>query len=175
MLTDAANVKKLLQARPKQQKRESNSLYPLRLDRTKFLNEYLEGIDLQEMLNSKVRNTIEHFDEYLDEEIDSLSAMAEDQLPSPMAAYNIIMPDWDSIISPRPYPIRLYITSERTFYNMRWSINIEKVYEEALAILARLELRVFKDDPFSGRFQPLTWDWKKLVRTTKTEETSEGA
>jgi IS30 family transposase len=36
------------------------------------------------------------------------------------------------------YPIRVYISSERKFYNMKWSVDIGAMHKEATAVVERL-------------------------------------
>jgi hypothetical protein len=79
---------------------------------------------------------IKAFDEYLDEA--NLKLSREIQPPSPMAAYNMVFSHWE-VTNPKVYPVRLYISSERKFYNLKWSVDIGKIYKEATAILSELK------------------------------------
>lgn len=107
----------------------------MRKARAAALKKLVEGIPLAELVNVKVRNTLEHFDEYLDEA--NLAVTEAKTPPSPRAAYNMILSHWE-VISPRVYPIRVYISSERKFYNMKWSVDLGAINVEASAIVARL-------------------------------------
>jgi hypothetical protein len=80
-------------------------------------------------------NTLEHFDEYLDEA--NLAVSEAKTPPSPMAAYNMVLSHWE-VFSPRVYPIRVYVSSERKFYNMKWSVDLGVMNTEASAIVERL-------------------------------------
>ncbi|MBI5809719.1 MAG: hypothetical protein HZB21_00790 [Deltaproteobacteria bacterium] len=135
ILSDAANIKKLIKNQGGKLLGETGTKARLRKERAAMLDSLLSGIELEEILNHKIRNTLEHFDEYLDEANIELSKAAIP--PSPMAAYNMIFSSWE-VIKPRVYPIRLYISEERKFYNMKWSIDIGKIYKEAKAILSVL-------------------------------------
>lgn len=134
-LSDAANLKKLLVTKESQLSGESGRQFRLRLGRTQALAKLLEGIALNELLNAKVRNTLEHFDEYLDEA--NLAVTEAKKPPSPMAAYNMILSRWD-VFNPRVYPIRVYISEERKFYNMKWSVDLGAMNTEAKAVIERL-------------------------------------
>lgn len=91
---------------------------------------------------------MEHFDEYLDRANICLSKKGVP--PSPMAAYNRALSDWD-VFSPHVYPVRVYIAKDKTFHNLQHSINVGAIYEEAQAILKRLrELRVLSQDEEPG-------------------------
>lgn len=135
-LSDAANLKKLLVTPTARLNGESGRQYRLRRGRAAVLNKMLEGLQLNELLNAKVRNTLEHFDEYLDEA--NLSISEAKNPPSPMAAYNMVLSSWD-VFDPRVYPIRLYISSERKFYNMKWSVDLDAMHKEASLVAERLK------------------------------------
>ena len=135
VLSEAANLKKLIITPSVRLNGESGKQFRLRKARALVLRNLLEGIDMVELLNSKVRNTLEHFDEYLDEA--NLILTDSKSPPAPMAAYNMVLSHWETI-SPRVYPIRLYISAERKFYNMKWSVDLGAMNTEATAIVERL-------------------------------------
>ena len=132
LLSDAANLKKLLITPNTRLNGESGRRFRLRKARAAALREVVSRISLAEILNPKVRNTLEHFDEYLDEANLALSEATTP--PSPMAAYNMVLSRWE-VFSPRVYPVRVYISSERKFYNMKWSVDIDAMYKEASAVV----------------------------------------
>ena len=136
LLSDASNIKKLIDTPTGKLRGESSAQAKLRKERAEMLNAKIKSIELSEILNHKIRNTLEHFDEYLDEA--NLKLSRDIQPISPMAAYNMVFSHWE-VTSPKVYPIRLYISSERKFYNMKWSVDIGKIYEEATAILLDLK------------------------------------
>lgn len=58
--------------------------------------------------------------------------------------------EW-KVMQPDVYPIRLYISKEKTFYNFDWSINIGEIDNEARAIQNRLKtLDMFKEKESGG-------------------------
>jgi len=136
LLSDASNIKKLIDTPAGKLRGESSAQARLRKERAKVLKDTIESVELTEILNHKVRNTLEHFDEYLDEA--NLKFSRELQTSSPMAAYNMVFSHWE-VTNPRVYPVRLYISSERKFYNLKWNVDIGKIYEEATAILSELK------------------------------------
>lgn len=136
ILSDAANIKKLIVTPSSKLNGESGAQSRLRKERAKLLKEAIASVELKEILNHKVRNTLEHFDEYLDEA--NVKITKAKNPPSPMAAYNMIFSHWEAV-SPEVYPVRLYVSSEKTFYNMKWSVDIGELYNEAQAILSELE------------------------------------
>ncbi|HCM0873482.1 TPA: hypothetical protein N2811_004633 [Vibrio parahaemolyticus] len=135
ILSDAANIKKLLVTPSTKLKGESGAQARIRKERAKRLKEAIEPFDPKELFNHKVRNTLEHFDEYLDESNVKLTKLPK--APSPVAAYNMILSHWEAF-SPRVYPVRLYVSSEKTFYNMKWSVNIGNLHKEATEIVEKL-------------------------------------
>jgi hypothetical protein len=136
LLADASNIKKLIDTPTGKLHGESSAQARLRKERASALKNKIGSIELTEMLNHKVRNTLEHFDEYLDEA--NLKLSRETHSSSPMAAYNMVFSHWE-VTTPSVYPIRLYISSERKFYNLKWSVDIGKIYEETKAILTELK------------------------------------
>lgn len=137
LLSDAANLKKLVITPSARLNGESGQQFRLRKARAAVLREAIAGIPLTEMLNAKVRNTLEHFDEYLDEA--NVTLTTTKNALSPMAAYNMVLSHWEAF-NPRVYPIRVYISSERKFYNMKWSVDLGAMHREATAIVERLAL-----------------------------------
>ncbi|ROM94435.1 hypothetical protein [Pseudomonas brassicacearum] len=130
ILTDAANIKKLSVTAGAKLNGENSERYQMRLGRAKAIESFLKNIGLIEMHKVKVRNTLEHFDEYLDESNLELTKKPK----GTRAAYNMIISHWE-VTQPRLYPIRLYVSSERKFYNMKWVVDIGKLADEAVAIL----------------------------------------
>ena len=132
VLSQAAGIKKLMLTPSAKSKGESRRAFQLRRFRAHFMAEFLRPLKLSEVLEAKVRNTIEHFDEYLDEAVIQVSDPAT--RPSPWAAYNMVLSDW-GVFNPRVFPVRVYIAAEKVFYNMQWSIDIGKIHVEASSIL----------------------------------------
>jgi hypothetical protein len=130
----------------------------LHRDRALFIQNILRGLSLSELHNKKVRNTIEHFSEYLDE-----ANKKHTQFNSPQRyciAFNLIISHWQPLILEGfpfqlyqthqikfpIYPVRIYIASEKKFYNMDWSINFDALYNEACLVKKHLlEQGYFKD------------------------------
>lgn len=135
VLSDAANIKKLIQTQSVKLKGENAIRFKLRKDRARELAGALAPLNLVEIFNHKVRNTLEHFDEYLDEANYDLSRRGE---VGTAAAYNIVISHWE-VSEPRVYPIRLYVASEKKFYNMKWSVDMGRIHEEANLIIDQLK------------------------------------
>ncbi|EMO7232564.1 MAG: hypothetical protein E6989_12140 [Citrobacter freundii] len=154
ILSDAANLKKLITIPTQKTRSESPKQFQVHVERSKFLQAKIKGIEITELKSVKVRNTLQHFDEYLDEA--NIEA-SEGKLKShQMAVYNFVMSHWEAV-NPRPYPIRLYICAEKTYYNMKASVNIGKIYTEAVRIneVIRSEINRDSDSDPGGFMIPL--------------------
>jgi len=139
VVINSANLKKLIYSPGDKKKKESAKMFTVRKQREALFKELLSDLDLEEINNTDVRNKLEHFDEYLDDmTLKLIDDASELKTKYPAAVYNMVFSKWEAI-SPRAYPIRLYITAEKTFYHMDWSINLGKIYREAKLILERLE------------------------------------
>lgn len=147
LLSDAANIKKLVSTSSVKVSGENGARFKLRKERTKMLADLISPLQITELLNNKVRNSLEHFDEYLDESNYNVSRKATEGRP---AAYNMILSHWEAV-SPRVYPIRLYVSSERKFYNMKSSVDIGLIHSEAKSIIEKLRtLKGFESDEPGG-------------------------
>jgi hypothetical protein len=158
VLIYSANIKKLISTPENKGKKESTRRYQLRKQRESMFSEFLNGIEIKEINNNKVRNTIEHFEEYLDElNLELENETNEIKAKHNSAAYNMTFSEWQ-VINPAVYPLRLYIANEKKLYNFDWSIDIGKIYNESLEILRRVKtLRQFEndDDEIGGMLIPL--------------------
>ncbi len=134
-LADAANFKKLIYTASSRQKAESDKVFKLRQYRAKMLREALQGVSLDELLSAKVRNTIQHFDEYLDQAVVALSDVKSRK--SPWAGYNLVVSTL-SVCDPPVHPIRVYVADDRTYYNFRWSVNMQRLHDEASSAAEKL-------------------------------------
>lgn len=142
ILSAAANVKKLLSGDELAKKDSNDGLALLRRARTAMLWEALAGLTVTEILNSRVRNSLEHFDDRLDTE--NLKLQTKQTAPV-VYAFNVSMPARDSL-GPEPFPLRLYLSTTRKFLNFADEIDIGKIYAEAKAIRRRLVEKGMKED-----------------------------
>lgn len=146
ILSNAAKIQELVSStnQGNQKEKEFHKL------RAQALRTLLGTVKLQEILQKKVRNTVEHFAEYLDE----MSIIHSEQVTGSkyMAAFDFVVSSMTPKSSPELpftvyeipglkallYPVRVYVIRERKFYNMGWSICIGAVYEEAKRLLEYL-------------------------------------
>lgn len=131
ILSDAANVKKLISIPKHKTKEESSRQFNLHIERSKYLMDKLKGIELSEITSVKLRNTLQHFDEYFDQmNIEASEGKLKQHV---MAFYNIVLSHWEAV-DINPYPLRVYISSEKKYYNMKAMVNIGMIYKEASSI-----------------------------------------
>lgn len=130
-----ANIKKLITAPVEKPKKTSKRIFEMHVARAKALQDLVAGVALGELTKADVRNSLEHFDEHLDRLNSSLAS--GEKPPAPMVAYNMACSAWE-VTTPRVYPIRLYISAEKKYYNMDQSVDLGKVHDQAVAILTRL-------------------------------------
>ncbi len=133
ILISSANIAKLITGQARK-KSETDSLFKCRKFRADTIKELLIDIDLTEITNKQVRNSIEHFEEYLDK---MLLKNIKGQKPHDIIAYNMTISHWE-VTEPKAYPMRLYVASEKKFYNMNYVIDIQKLYQEAIEIHTRI-------------------------------------
>lgn len=139
ILSNAANIKKLMT--PSQRKnKEPAWTYTFRVERSNMIKEFVSDLDISEIMNSSVRNSLEHFDEYLDEfSINFMKGAIQES--APYITFNMAISELNTF-QPHAYPIRQYCVKEKTYYNMNKSINIGKVLNEADRIHQRcMELK----------------------------------
>lgn len=135
VLIDAANLKKLIHTSANRGKNESKRTFEFRQLRSKKLADLLSNLSLPTLLNVQLRNSLEHFDEHLDD----LGAKLKDgeAPPKEKAAYNLVLSHWEAAPCPI-YPLRVYVATERKYYNFNHHVNIGLLHDEAEAILERL-------------------------------------
>lgn len=135
VLSDATNMKRLFVTQSVKLNGENGAKHKLRMARAREILQFLAPLKITEILNSKVRNTLEHFDEYLD---DANYSLSKKPMGAGRAAYNVVISHWE-VTDPRLFPIRLYVSSERKFYNMKWNVDIGLIFREAQSIVVLIK------------------------------------
>ncbi|WP_102802979.1 hypothetical protein [Klebsiella michiganensis] len=141
ILSNSANIKKLTNP-GKQAKGESAGAFQFRVDRCNFIKNSFPEIDFLGILDTKLRNTLEHFDEYLDDFMTTI-AKGEFSHAYPMVALNFGLSDQDAF-EPHLYPIRMYESKTKNFYNFDNIVNIKSIYDVATAIDEKLKCEKLK-------------------------------
>jgi hypothetical protein len=141
-VTNAARIASLLVARPRDGS-ETAVTYELRRRRAAWLQEeILQGIQLDVVLGKEVRNTLEHFDEYVDKlarqavkkQIATPILAPVDFLVSHQRAFDPLLQRSGGILR----PLRGYYADERLFVNAGREVNVDALNAECGAIRDRV-------------------------------------
>jgi len=135
LLSEAANLKKLLTVPGKPGFKETDYQFKFRVERTKLLNEVLQFPLIVELSNVEARNSVEHFDQYLDRA--SIAFTAADRCNPGFALYNMVLSSWN-VFDKKAFPLKLYVADERKYYNLEWVADLNALYAECLDIIARI-------------------------------------
>lgn len=133
-LVASANLKKLLYTDARRGDGESEQAHRLRQECSARLRELLKNLELKEIRNVKLRNTIEHADEYLAK---AAVELARQEGRWSGIAYNYIMANADIFVPPL-YPMRVYDAPSRVFRNMEYSIDLGVLHVEAEEIVQKI-------------------------------------
>lgn len=131
IVSDSSQVANLIDPR-KKRKDETLEHYTFRKRRGEHLMKIFNGIPIEIILNRELRNSMEHFDERLDNLVHKISN--EGTKKQQNLAHNIVF-SHRNVILPFPIPIRVYVSSEKIFYNMKWRFDIGNIYEECISML----------------------------------------
>jgi hypothetical protein len=135
LLSDAANAKNLIVDEIPKSK-ISKQLASMRQKRARALLEEVKGIELTALLDKKVRNSIEHFDEYLDQANVVLGGKPS---TNRLALFNFVLSSRRLFEQyDRTFPLRVYIADERVYENFELKIDIGKLYAESVQLRDRL-------------------------------------
>jgi len=143
VLNNAARIRALIKSRPKG-KSQGAAMYALQERRIKWLAGLLADLPTAQVLHSKVRNTLEHFDEYLDE---TALKSRRSQISRPtIFPVDVILGREGTLeqfdvggSSPTVYPLRVYLAEERVFVNCGARLDLDAISNECRGITERLE------------------------------------
>ena len=141
IVDDSAEVANLIQPR-KKGKHEPLERYLFRKHRGEYLLNIFKNVTISEILDHKLRDSLEHFDERLDHLTRDVSEKAVKK-PQTLV-YNMVISDMDIMQGTThnhsfPLPIRIYVSSERKIYNMSWQLDIGKIYMECTSMIEVLK------------------------------------
>ena len=131
IVDDSTQVANLIQPHERR-KDEPAEKYAYRKHRGEYLANLFRNITISEMLDHKLRDSIEHFDERLDRLAHTTSQKI--QKKGQILAHNMVFSD-RAVFQPFPLPIRVFVSSERKFYNMNWFLDIGRIYSECCSML----------------------------------------
>jgi hypothetical protein len=135
IVSDASHVANLIDP-GKKRKEETPGHYFFRKERGERLRKIFNSVKIEQILNRELRNSIEHLDERLDDLVHRISKKVIKRQQN--LAYNMVF-SHKEVIVPTPVLIRVYVSSERMFYNMNWRFDIEKIYSECASMLTAIQ------------------------------------
>lgn len=124
----SANIKKILFPTPRK-KSEAEYKYTYRVNRTDEIQKYFDLDKISEIRNSDVRNSLEHYDERLD----NISIKIPNGTLSKdyhIVATNIIISS-DGALYGNPYYLKCYVIDTRTYKNAEKESNLGQLILEA--------------------------------------------
>lgn len=131
IVSDASQVAYLIEPRQaRKNEPEHSSIF--RKKRGEYLKNLFKKIEIKEITDRKLRDSIEHFDERLDNLVYTVSKRARTK--GQILAHNMVFSE-KSAFKPFPLPIRVYVSTEKKFYNINWCFDIGKVYNECTLML----------------------------------------
>ena len=135
LLAEAANLKKLLTIPTKPSFKETDDQFNFRVERTKLLNEVLQFPPVVEISSVETRNSVEHFDQYLDRA--NLAFTAPDRSDPGFVLYNMVLSSW-KVFDKKAFPLKLYIADERKYFNLEWVADLNALHGECSNLIARV-------------------------------------
>lgn len=138
-------------------RKESPLQYEIRCRRAAWLRTFLEGVDLAPLIDTQVRHTLEHFDEY----VDRLGvAGSSGQLPLPaLVPVDMVLSERHLLEQfsvgqgqPATYWVRVYISGESRFINCGHEVDIAALRATGAAIRDRVTAALGKGVEEDGAF-----------------------
>lgn len=148
ILNNAARIRAMIHARPRRAKQQSAALYAIQSRRTAWLSALLSGIETSEIIHARVRNSLEHFDEFLDQ---TALRLTENRSPKvtfvPMDMYVSHSGFWAEEFGADygVYALRVYYIQPRIFENCGVSINIGLLAEQCEKVRERIRQHIDPD------------------------------
>jgi hypothetical protein len=143
LVSSAAHISAMVGER-KKQPWQTEQTYEIQRRRAGWLRtDVLKGVKLSALFQAKVRNTLEHFDEYIDE---GAIGFATHQHPTPsLAPVDFVVSRRHALRRfavqrrvPHLFFMRVFIASERVFVNCGHEISIQALHTECRRIVKRL-------------------------------------
>lgn len=146
IIVSAGNIKKLVLPDPSRHSNESKALHQNRVDRGNYLSNLLKISGEEDMLNLKVRNSIEHFDEKVDSLALKKHKKNENLINNGSILYNMSLSSRKAI-QPEPYFLKAYIVEERTAFIDNKPINLDSIQKEATGLRNLVSSLLNTDSP----------------------------
>ena len=122
---------------------QSALAHKIQLRRASWLRGLLSGIDLDPLGEAKVRNTLEHFDEYVDETAIA-AANGEMQLPA-LVPVDFVLSQRDLLeqfhvdgVTPSVVHVRVFLSDENRYVNCGHEVDLGPIRRVSSGIIERL-------------------------------------
>jgi hypothetical protein len=137
VLSEGAKLRALITLRQRT-KEQAPWEYAFQEARAQWLRTFLRGVSLDALSNARARNSVEHFDEYLDE-IARKAATRRINRPTAML-FNMTLgrPDIIEVGSGSVVELRVYLASDRVFVNAGQRVDFQALRDQATEVAARL-------------------------------------
>lgn len=129
IIVSIGNIKKMIYPSSIKSKNESKKSFDFRKKRGAILKDLLNIDGNEYFLNLKARNSIEHFDEKIDQVNLNLLNKDSKLMNKPAILYNMTI-STRSVFFPEPYYLKVYIADEKTAIIDGKELNLENVYKE---------------------------------------------
>lgn len=142
ILNNSARIGSLIKERARRD--QSAAQYAIQQQRVKWLQSALEGLEIKELLNPKVRHSLEHFDEFIDET--ALKSSRGDIRRPSFFPIDMALGREDTLqvfanknlAGAASYPLRVYLGEEQTFVNCGRRVDLGRIATECAAISERV-------------------------------------
>lgn len=139
LLADATRLRNLVEERPKGSKQNPKQ-HAIQQKRMGWLRDVLSGLSVKTICSVQVRNSVSHFDEYLDE-VAMKGVQGELGLPLAVPLDFIVgaRNNFEVILKKHHWVLaRVYVVDEQIFINFDREISLGALHDECAAIVDRL-------------------------------------
>lgn len=147
LVLHASNIKKLI-LQPNKKRKEEQWGTDFRNIRIQSIEQYYDVTRLIEIRNTKLRNSLEHYDERMDTFFSKLvsnrNTLIED-LHIERIIFNTTLPTRDFHNTKTTLLLKCFIISEMTYVNDGDELNLKKVYSEVIYLMERTKIAL--NDP----------------------------
>lgn len=153
-IVHGANLKKILFATPKT-KKEAQQKYDYRVLREYQLKKHFNSDDLSEVKKTMTRNSLEHYDERLDN-ISLKFWQGKISGKYDVVVNNIVLSSEGALIG-NPFYLKCYIIDSQIYKNHETECDLKKLYSEVklLKSQAKIALVGIGANPYSGTIIPI--------------------
>jgi hypothetical protein len=137
VLSEAAKLRALIASRPRP-KEQALWEHAFQEARAQWLQTFLHGVSLDAVSNARTRNSVEHFDEYLDEIARKTARRMIDRPTAVLFNITLGRPNVLDVGSGSVVELRVFLASDRVFVNAGHRVDFQALRDQATAVAARL-------------------------------------